>query len=258
MKIKSHKTKLIYKNDDLFKIITDSIDTIPEESVLVVTSKIISITQGNLVEITDEPRVEGQPPDKTQKHNLVRQEADYYLEPNMSKYNLMVTITNQIIAVNAGLDESNADGYYLLWPKNVQQAANDIWEFAREHYGVKKLGVIITDSKTTPLRWGVVGTAIAHCGFKALYSYIGKEDLFGKKFEMEQLSIMETLASFAVLDMGEGDERTPLAVIEDIKKIVFQDHVPTQQELDELILEIEDDVYAPFLNAVEWQKKKPK
>ena len=120
--------------------------------------------------------------------------------------------------------------------------------------GLKNLGVVVTDSKTTPLRWGVTGIALAHSGFVALYNYIGKPDLFGRPFQYEQLNIADSLASTGVLEMGEGSEQTPLAIITDIKNIEFQDRNPTQEELDSLKIKPEDDLFAPFLLKANWQK----
>ena len=168
----------------------------------------------------------------------------------------MLTIKNSTLAVNAGIDESNADGNYVLWPKAIQETTNKIWAFLRRHYQIKEIGVIVTDSKTIPLRWGVIGTAISHCGFKALHDYRGQKDLFGREIKMSQINIAEAIAVSAVLEMGEASERTPLCLVQDIKKIKFQNRTPTKKELKELKIPLEDDVYSPLLTAVNWIKRK--
>ena len=213
---------------------------------MAVTSKIISYCQGSLIEKKRK--------NINKKHKIVKQEADLYLEPHSSKYNLMLTVKNYTLAVYAGVDESNADGYYVLWPKDLQETANSIWKFLRTEYQLKYVGVVITDSKTTPYRWGVTGTCIAHCGFKALIDWRGKPDLFGYHLTMVQVNIAESVASAAVFEMGEVAEQTPLAVVKQIKDIEFQDRVPSNKELQELIIEMDDDVYAPLLQKGDWQK----
>lgn len=160
------KTPLIRKGDNLFEIIKNSIPKIKEKSVLVITSKIVSFSQRRIIKRN--------PQDKLEKQKIIRKEADYYLDPHLSKYNITLTIKNSTLTVNAGVDESNANGGYVLWPKNLQETTNDIWRFLRKFYKVKNIGVIISDSKTIPLRWGVVGTAISYCGFKPLNDYRGK------------------------------------------------------------------------------------
>jgi dihydrofolate synthase / folylpolyglutamate synthase len=246
MEIKPVKTDLVKVGDDLFEVISNNIKTLPEESVLVVTSKIISVCEGRLVKKKTE--------EKTEKHDLVKKEADLYVDPHESKYDIMLTIKDNILAVNAGIDESNANGHFILWPKDIQEKTNQIWKFLRNNYKLKKVGVIVTDSKTFPLKWGIVGTSIASCGFKGLFDYRGKKDLFGRVLKMSQINIAEALAVSAVFEMGEADEKMPLCVITRIPKIEFQDRVPTKQELEDLLINLKDDVYAPILTKAKWKK----
>ncbi|PIS09697.1 putative folate metabolism gamma-glutamate ligase [Candidatus Beckwithbacteria bacterium CG10_big_fil_rev_8_21_14_0_10_34_10] len=248
MKVTAIKTPIVKKNDNLLDIIRDSIKTIPENSVLVITSKIISYCQGRIVKKALGGRNE--------KHSLVRQEADLYLEPSYSQYKMMLTIKNSTLAVNAGIDESNADDGYVLWPNRIQKTTNKIWRFLKKNYHLKKVGVIITDSKTIPLRWGVIGTAISHCGFKALYDYRGKEDLFGRKVKMSQANVVEGIAVSAVLEMGEVAEKNPLCLVQNIKRIKFQNRPPTKKELEDLKVSPKDDVFGPLLTSVDWVKRK--
>jgi F420-0:gamma-glutamyl ligase len=72
--------------------------------------------------------------------------------------------------------------------------------------------------------------------------------------QMEQVNMAQALTGIASVEMGEGAEQTPVAVITDITNIEFQDHEPTQTELDNLHIELEDDVYAPVLMSTTWQK----
>jgi len=248
MIVKPIRTNLVKEGDNIFDFISKNIKILPEESVLVITSKILSICQGRVVE-----KKTGE---KKEKHFLVKKEADFYIDPSSSKYDIMLTVKDNILAVNAGIDESNANEKFILWPKDIQKVANNIWKFLREKYKLKKVGVIITDSKTFPLKWGIVGTAICHSGFKALYDYRGKEDLFGRKLKMSQINIAEALAVSAVLEMGEASEKTPLCIIRDITKVEFQDRVPTKKELRDLLIDLEDDVYAPVLTQANWKKGK--
>jgi F420-0:gamma-glutamyl ligase len=192
---------------------------------------------------------------RQEKHELVKQEADQYLPNSYSQYDLMIAVKNGMLAVNAGIDESNANDKYVLWPAQIQDMANQIWQFLRQEFKVQELGVIITDSRSWPLRWGVVGTCLGHCGFEQLHDYRGREDLFGRPIHYVFLNIAEAIASAAALEMGEVDEQTPLCVVEDIPHIKFQNQPPTQAELKKLKIPLEDDVYGPFLNSVDWVKK---
>lgn len=244
MKVTPIKTPLVKANDNLEEIIRSSIKELPERSVVVIASKIFSTCENRFVEKTGDPN---------QKYQLIKQEAEKYTDPHSSKYNLMMTIKRNILFVNAGIDESNAENQFLLWPEDPQQSVNQVWNFLRKEYGVKEVGVTMSDSASQMLNWGVVGRAIAHCGFNPLRSYVGTKDLFGKVMKMEKSNVMQSLTDAAVLEMGEGAEQTPIAMVEDITNIEFHDHEPTNEELAELNIELEDDAFAPILTKAEWK-----
>jgi putative folate metabolism gamma-glutamate ligase len=242
MQVTAYPSPLVRAGDNLYDVLSQTLVQIPEGSVVAITSKIIALSENRVVD-----------KDSISKHDLVRQEADQYTEPHSSKYDMMLAVKNHQLFVNAGIDESNADGKYVLWPSDPQRSANRIWEWLRLNFGVQRVGVIITDSKTAPLHWGVTGASIAHCGFRELNSKIGEKDLFGRELHMTQVNVSQALAAAAVFEMGEASEGTPVALIENIRDIEFQDRPPTAEELDSLKIELEDDVYAPILTQADWQ-----
>lgn len=241
------KTRLLTRNANLVEVLTESLPQLDEESVVVIASKAFSFAENRLI-----PKKTGE---KSEKHELVRQEAEYYLEPSHSKYNMMFTIKKNWTFVNAGIDESNSENCYTLWPKDPQSSVNALWSSLRAHYQLEKLGVIMTDSKTFPLSWGVVGHGIAHCGFAALKDYRGTLDLYGREMHMEQLNLLQSLAVSACMEMGEGSEQQPCAVITNIRQDVeWQNRAPSDQELSVLNIALEDDAYAPMIASVPWKK----
>lgn len=257
MQVQAIKSRLVKANDKLSLIIDEAIAAdsvlqgrLPENSVLAISSKIISYCQGRLVKKVNN--------DREVKHTLAQKEAELYTKPNSSKFDLMLTIKNSTLIVNAGIDESNAslngEKCFILWPEKIQQTLNEIWQYLRDKYELKNFGVITTDSRSFPLRWGVVGTAIAYCGFKALNNHIGEEDLFGRKIEMAQVNVAEALGVAATLEMGEVAEQTPFVLVSDLKKVQFVNQVPSTQELENSKIKLEDDLYAPLLKGVDWQK----
>lgn len=266
MQVKALKTQLVKVNDNLIEIIKESIKEnyagqLPEQSVLLVTSKIISYCQGRVL-IKNTVDKDGEH-NKEEKHDLVKKEADLYLPSAYSKYDMMLAIKNHTLTVNAGIDESNAliedaDGQkraaFVLWPEEIQNVASQIWQFLREEYQLKEVGVIITDSRTFPLRWGVLGMSLANCGFATLNKRIGDPDLFGRKILMVNVNVAEALAIAGTLEMGEVAEQTPLALITDCPMVHFMDQEPTIEELEKLKINLEDDVYGPLLSKVNWEK----
>lgn len=242
MNVKSIKTeKITPKKLSLTEVLDKYLTNLKEKSILVITSKIVAICEGRVVKIGE-----------VEKDDLIKQEAEFYLPREESKYNFFLSIKNNILLPSAGIDESNGNGYYILWPKNPQQTANEVRDYLIKRFKLKKVGVLITDSKTTPLRWGTTGVGVAHSGFEALNNYIGKPDIFGHNLQVTKANVMDALAASAVLVMGEGKEQTPLAEISDIPFVNFQDRNPTKKELQDLKIDIEDDLYAPILTKADW------
>lgn len=245
MKCTAYQTEIVQPNDDLLQHIFTAIPKIAERSVLCVTSKVAALCEGSVVPIVAGTREE--------KHALVAREADYFLPPDSSKYNLMLTIKHQVLAVNAGVDESNVSGVYALLPKDPYGLAAEIWLAVKKRYKLKEFGVVITDSRSIPLKWGAIGTALGHCGFTALNSHVGEADLFGRELKMTTVNVAESLAGVATFEMGESAERQPLAIVTEVPRIVFQDVPPTATEIQELYISRDNDVYSPLLSAVAWQ-----
>jgi len=245
MNIKAYKTHKILPNENLFEILDKYLPTLSEKSIVAIASKIVGLCEGRAVKIDQT--------NSNQKDELVKQEAEYYI-PREDKYKFMLTINHGALVGNAGIDESNANGTYALWPKDPQKSANEIREHLVKKYNLKEIGVILTDSKLTPLRYGVTGYAITHSGFKALNSYVDKPDIFGRLMKVEKANIPDALASASVAVMGEGDEQQPLAVITEVPFIQFQSGNPSQEELDELKIHLEDDIFSSLLSKVEWKK----
>src|SRR3989338_7092851 len=168
---------------------------------------------------------------------------------------ILTTIKNNMIIASSGIDESNSGSYYTLWPKDPKASAELIWKYLKKKFNIRNLGVIITDSRLVPLRRGVVGIAIAYFGFKPLKDYRGKKDIFGREFRMETSNIPDSLATAAVLEMGEGLEQQPIAIISDISQIEFIDKQFKPNSLDDSFeIPQKEDMFYPFLSSVSWKK----
>jgi putative folate metabolism gamma-glutamate ligase len=248
MKVTPVKTHPITSRDrDLLAVLDRHLPALAERSIVAVTSKIVAICEGRVVRIGD-----------VAKAVLVEQEADYFLPASESKYGFTLTIRHNLLIPSAGIDESNGDGYYILWPQDPQRSANQIRQHLAERFSLSEVGVLITDSASRPLLWGVSGVALAHSGFAAIKDYVGHPDVFGRPLSVTKANVRDALAAAAVLVMGEADEQTPLAIIYDVPFVTFQGRDPTEEELAALQIAIEDDLYAPLLTRVPWQEGKPK
>jgi F420-0:gamma-glutamyl ligase len=227
----------------LLDLIDGAITQLPEGSILVVTSKVVSLCEGRVVPLGDATRDE-----------LIAQEADYYLPTSMSNYGHHFTLKDNTIVGSAGIDESNGDGHYVLWPRDSQKTANTVRQHVRERFGLERVGVLITDSISQPLRLGSIGAALAFSGFAPLHEYAGEPDIFQREFRVSRSSVVSGLAAAATVAMGEGSERTPLCILSELPFVTFQAADPTPQELQAIHVPLEDDLFAPFLQSAPWQR----
>ncbi len=240
MLVQAIKTrKFLPPKDDLWDLLS-AIKTLKENSIVAVTAKVVSIGEGRCISSL-----------KTTKDELAMKEADKYIPRELSPGgHILHTIRNNMLVASSGVDESNGAHFFVLWPKDPQESAKKIWDFLRKKFEIQNLGVIITDSRLIPLRRGVVGIAIGFYGFKPLRDYRGKKDIFGRVFEMETSDIPDSLASAAVLEMGEGAEQQPIAVITGVAYIEFS----SNNLSEDLNISEKEDMFYPLLSSVKWLK----
>ena len=151
---------------------------------------------------------------------------------------------------NAGIDESNADGKLLLLPKDMYALAQELRQELQTRWGVKNLGVLVTDSMILPLRAGVVATAVAYAGFKGVKDLRGQPDIYGKPLEVTLVNVADSLATAAALCMGEGNNKTPLCLIQNAPAEFTDETNET-----EIKYPVENDLYTPLFQAVGFIKK---
>ena len=247
MIVKPVKTRIIMPpKDNLLAAISDSLKSLREKSVIVITSKVVSIWQGRCIPIQQYPN----------EDELIAQEADAYLPREKAPGAWVVqTLKDNLLIPSAGIDKSNANEHYILWPRKPNMAAKELYDWIRKKYQVKELGVIISDSHTIPLRRGVLGISLAHYGFVPLQDYRGKPDLFGRTLKITQKNIADGLAAAAVLVMGEGAESTPLAVIQNIPwiKFTFKPWRP-RKPFSSFKIKTSEDLYYPLISSADWKQ----
>lgn len=226
------KTRIFFENENLEKFILEYIPAVQKNSIIVVTSKIVALAEGRTAVVINEE----------EKEALIRQESEWMLR---TKYTWL-TIKDGTVLTVAGIDESNANGKVILLPKNIYYSAEELRSMLRSKYSTGNIGILITDSRTIPLRTGIGGIALGYAGFKGMRNYIGTPDLFGRIMTMSRTNVADSLASAAVICMGEGAEQQPLAVITDPPVEWTDDPI----DPDELRVPPEDDLYRPFFESL--------
>ena len=236
------KTRIVLPpKDDLWAILDESLPKLRERDVVVVTSKIVSIGEGRCVPIST----------LEEKKRLIEKEADYLARFKESRRS-MFSVKGHTVVSSAGIDESNSNGYWTLWPRNPFGSAKEIWKHLRKKHGVNRLGVIITDSVSPPMRLGCIGIAIGFFGLHPLLRYIGKPDLFGRRFRFERANLVDGIAAAAVVAIGEGNEQTPIALVRDIPELRFVPYDTSR----ELLIRPKEDIYYPLFKPLYEQNRR--
>ncbi|MCA9360625.1 coenzyme F420-0:L-glutamate ligase [Candidatus Nomurabacteria bacterium] len=212
--------------DDLFAVLDESLTSLREGDVVVISSKVVAINEGRCVTESDF--------DST-KHN--QEKADVIIP--RSNWNSPLTIINNVMVGNSGVDRSNSNGYVTMLPAEPFVSAREIYNFLIKKFALKNLGVIIADSHSVPCRYGAMGVAISFWGIHPLQNHIGKEDLFGRKIKVERSNLVDGITAGATVVMGEVAECMPVVIVRDVPNVEFVD----ADCKDELFCSFEDDVF---------------
>lgn len=203
--------------------------------ILVITSKILSIHQGRCIKI--EPHVN--------KRKLIKQEAERYVwTRHIFRKKFIITIKNHTLIPTSGIDESNANGHYILWPKNVNRLLSEFHHYLCKKHNLSKLGLIATDSHSIPLRRGTIGISIGFYGFYPQYDYRGRPDIFGRKLKYTLTNIVDSIAAISVHLMGEGAEQVPMVIVRGTEV-----RFTRKNTYRRLLVSIDKDMYYPLLKV---------
>ena len=239
MQITPYKTVLFKLSEDLPAFIRAHIQQLNEQDILVVSSKLICLWKGCAVTYKS----------TRQKENLIRRESDAVLKTKLA----WLTIKAGMVMTNGGVDESNAGGKLLYLPPDLYACAEQLRRSLLKLYGLKKLGVIITDSMILPLRAGVIGAAVAYSGFAGVRDERGKKDIFAKPLKTTLVNLADGLAAAAAVTMGERNEQMPLCVIKNAPVKFISKTNPS-----EIKYPPEQDLYAPLFKAVKLIQRRNK
>lgn len=215
----------IRPGDDLVALIIAAIDrtglTPAAQDIIVLAQKIVSKAEGRLARldaVAPSPRahelatVTGKDPRQIE---LVLAESAEVLR---AKKNVIVVAHRLgLVMANAGIDRSNVEQAgdaetVLLLPLDPDASARRMKVALDAHYRVP-LGVVITDSIGRAWRLGTVGHAIGAAGVPAIIDQRGQPDMNGRALEVTETAFADSVASAAVLIMGEAAEATPAALV---------------------------------------------
>ena len=227
------KTSLIKKGDNIINVFLDVVRKrgveVEEGDIVAFADKIVAISEGRIVNLNS---VEASDSAKALAER-------YMLEPGFVELVIrkaeeiyggvpraLLTINNDIIIANAGIDHKNApENSVTLWPSNPNETAAKLRGELYVKTG-KRVGVILVDSHVAPMRMGTLGFALGIAGFKPVKDCRGVKDLYGKPLLITRINLADDLASAAHFVMGEATERISVVIIRDSNLEITDDYNP--------------------------------
>ena len=195
--------------DDVATLVGDALEAgvgLSEGDIVVVTHKIISKAEGQVVELPD---------DGPDSHRfLVEREAVRIIR---RRGPLVIAQTKHgFICANAGVDRSNAGpARAILLPDDPDRSANRIRLRLQHRFGVT-IAVVVTDTFGRAWRRGLVDVAIGVAGMAPIDDLRGQTDTFGRVLEVSEVAIADEVAAAADLVMGKASG-IPAAVVRGVR-----------------------------------------
>ncbi len=220
MQIFGIPTRLVRPGDNIVDVILEALSSqrleIEDKDLLVISSKAVAIAEKRLVKLSSVK--------PSKKARMLAEK--YELEPSFVMVVLqeankvyggvtktLLTLKNNMLVANAGVDHKNAPkGYVTLWPMNPFESAEKIRREILAETG-KHAGVLIVDSRVTPLRMGTTALTIGVAGFKPIKDCRTEKDLYNKRIHITRHALADDLASAAHLIMGETTAQIPAVLI---------------------------------------------
>jgi coenzyme F420-0:L-glutamate ligase / coenzyme F420-1:gamma-L-glutamate ligase len=197
----------ISKGDDLAALIVGATE-LGDGDILVVTSKIVSKSEGRVVQADDR--------EQAITDETVRVVATREFPGGVTR---IVENRQGIIGAAAGVDASNApDGTVLLLPVDPDASARALATGIRALTG-HTIGVILSDTLGRPWREGQTDIAIGAAGVHVFDDLRGQSDAAGKPLAVTMPCVADELAGAAELVKGKATG-VPVAVVRGLGRFV--------------------------------------
>ena len=179
------------------------------DDVVVVTSKVLSKSEGRIVTAPTDPEERD-----ALRRKLIDQEAVRVLA--RKGRTLITENAIGLVQAAAGVDGSNVDAAQLaLLPVDPDGSAAALRERLRELCNVT-VGVVITDTMGRAWRNGQTDAAIGAAGLAVLHGYVGAEDRHGNELLVTEVAVADEIAAAADLVKGKLTG-IPVAVVRGLR-----------------------------------------
>jgi coenzyme F420-0:L-glutamate ligase/coenzyme F420-1:gamma-L-glutamate ligase len=190
--------------DDLAGAIAGAAPWLADHDVVVVTSKVVSKTEGRLVVV---------PPGADRERLRLQAVEAEAVRVVARRGPLAIVQTRQgWVVAAAGIDASNvAQDALVLLPEDADASARALRQRLRELLDVD-VAVVVSDTFGRTWREGLTDVAIGSAGIAALTDHRGAVDDFGNRLETTRVAVVDELASAADLVKGKL-AGVPVAVV---------------------------------------------
>ncbi|MBS1696541.1 MAG: coenzyme F420-0:L-glutamate ligase [Actinobacteria bacterium] len=181
--------------DDLAAAIADAAPWLRDDDVVVVTSKVVSKTEGRIVTAPEDPE---------QRDALRRKLIDAEAVRVLARKGRTLITENALglVQAAAGVDGSNVGSTELaLLPVDPDASATALRAGLRERLGVR-VGVVVTDTMGRAWRNGQTDVAIGAAGLTVLHGYAGARDAHGNELLVTEVAVADEIAAAADLVKG--------------------------------------------------------
>lgn len=191
----------ISPGDDLVEII-GQLDTIQSGDILVVTQKIISKAENQMIDIDPNDPLSHKPLVEKESVRILRRRGDLIISQTKHGF----------VCANAGIDLSNVErGQAALLPDDSDRSARRLRDGLAGRFQLD-VGIIISDTFGRPWRRGLTDVAIGSAGVLPILDLRGSPDAFGREMQVTEVALVDELASAAELVMGKSSG-IPIAIV---------------------------------------------
>jgi coenzyme F420-0:L-glutamate ligase/coenzyme F420-1:gamma-L-glutamate ligase len=185
-----------------------------EGDVIVVTSKVVSKSEGRIV------------PESQRDAALEAETVTVVATKETPRGTTRIVRTHHgLVLAAAGIDASNAPaGHVLLLPRDPDASARALRQGLRDLTGLS-VGVVVTDTLGRPWRDGLTDSAIGVAGVTVLDDLRGLPDAQGRAMEATVIAVADEIASAADLVKGKSGG-VPVALVRGLAHHVSSDDGP--------------------------------
>jgi coenzyme F420-0:L-glutamate ligase/coenzyme F420-1:gamma-L-glutamate ligase len=218
---------------DLAGIIADAArdgagTALADGDVVVVTQKIVSKAENQLVAIDPDDPLSHKPLVEAESVRILRRRGDLIISETRHGF----------VCANAGIDLSNVEsGYAALLPEDSDRSARRIRDGIRGKAGIE-VAVIVSDTFGRTWRRGVTDVAIGSAGIAAVLDLRGTPDALGRAMQVTEVAVVDEIACAAELVMGKTSG-IPVAVVRGVDPTWFRDG----SVRDEIVRHPNDDLF---------------